>query len=77
MENRITEMQIPGTHIYADDQLVNALKNRFSAGDRAFNIYLSSICLGNYRGAITPYGCINKSGIEKPPDSNFFRPINA
>ena len=59
-------MQIPGTHIYADDQLVNALKNRFSAGGSGFPTYVVIDSSGKLRrGAITRMDVLTREKIKK------------
>lgn len=65
-KNRIAEMQIPGTHIYADDQLVNALKNRFSAGGSGFPTYVVIDSSGKLRrGAITRMDVLTRAELKK------------
>lgn len=39
-KNKVAELQVPGTHIFADDKFVNELKNKFNSEGSGFPTYI-------------------------------------
>lgn len=64
-KKKVTELEVPGTHIFMDDKILQELQNSLTIGGAGFPTYIVIGIKGKLRrGAISEMGGMNRDGLK-------------